>query len=108
MEADTGLIENIKNAAKPRADLRGEANALGFAAGKRGRGTIQAKVAEAHGEQKIDAFRDFFERARGDFLLAFGELGDHLVHSGPRGAKRKGGEIGDGPPSKLDGQRFGT
>src|SRR5467141_461980 len=35
VEADAGLVENIENAAEARADLRGEANALGFAAGKR-------------------------------------------------------------------------
>src|SRR5205807_8708592 len=103
VEADTGLVENVENAAKPRADLRSEADALGFAAGERGGGAVQAEVAEANGEQEIDALGDFCERSCRDFSLALGKLREHLVDCGARGGERKGREIGNGPAGKLDG-----
>ena len=70
VQADGGLVENIEHAAKARADLRGQANALGFAAGKRGGGAIEAEIAEADGEQEIEALGDFFQRTSGDLFLA--------------------------------------
>jgi len=38
MKADGGLVEDVENAAQARSDLRGEADALALAAGKRGSG----------------------------------------------------------------------
>src|SRR6266567_7252666 len=108
MQADAGLIQNVENATEARTDLRGEADALGFAAGERGGGAVQAEIAEAHGEQEIDAFGDFFQRARGDFLLALGELRENLANSGSRGAERERGEVGDGQASEFDCERFGS
>ena len=70
MQTDAGLIENVENAAKTRAYLRGEADALSFAAGERCSGTIETEIAETDVEQEIDAFGDFFERSRGNFFLA--------------------------------------
>ena len=84
MEADARLVENVENTAQARADLRGQSNALSFAAGERGGGTIQAEIAETYSKQKIDAFRDLFERARGDFFLSGGKLRKNLVHGGTR------------------------
>ena len=34
MQANGGLVEDVENAAQPGTDLRGEANALAFSAGK--------------------------------------------------------------------------
>ncbi len=42
MQPDGRLVEHIHHAREARADLRGQANALGLAAGKRARGTVQA------------------------------------------------------------------
>src|SRR4029077_11771433 len=70
VQADAGLVENVKDTAKARTDLRGEANALGFAAGKRSSRAIEAEIAEADGKQEIEALGDFFEGALGDFFLA--------------------------------------
>jgi len=77
-----GLVENIENAAKARADLRGEADALGFAAGKRGGGAIQTEIAEADGEEEIDALETSFEGTGSDFFLALGELHENLSTAG--------------------------
>ena len=39
MQADRRLVEHVEHAGEARADLRGEANALAFAAGQGSRGT---------------------------------------------------------------------
>src|SRR5882724_7680756 len=108
VQAYAGLIENVENAAKARTDLRGEADALGFAAGERSRGTVEAQITKAHSEQKIDALGNFFERTSGDFLLALRELRKNFVDRGPCGAERERGEIGDGQAAELDRERFGA
>ena len=43
VQADGRLVEHVEHAAQARADLRGQANALRFAAGKRGGGTVQVR-----------------------------------------------------------------
>ena len=67
--------------------MRGQADALSFAAGKRGGGAVQAEIAETDGQQEIDALGDFFKRARGDFFLALGELRENFIHGRSRGAE---------------------
>ena len=79
VETDGGFVENVEDSAKARADLRGQANALGFAAGERGGGAVEAEIAEADGEEKVEALGDFFERAGGDVALALRELGENFV-----------------------------
>src|SRR5258708_17225471 len=70
VEADARLVKNVKNATQARTDLRGQADALGFATGKRGGGTIQAKIAKADGEQELDTLGNFFQRTRRDLFLS--------------------------------------
>ena len=48
MEADGRLVEHVKNATQIRAELRREADALGFATGERGHPATQLQVAEAN------------------------------------------------------------
>ena len=87
VQADGRLVEHVEHAAQLRADLRRQANALRFAAGKRCGGAIQAEVAEADGEQEIETRGDFGERAAGDVGLA---LRSGLCESRPRrDARRK-------------------
>ena len=73
MQADGRLVENIQNAAQPRADLRGQADALGFAAGERGRGTVEAQVVQPDFGEELKTVADLLDEARGDLPLAFGE-----------------------------------
>ena len=47
-----------------------KANALRLSAGKRGRGTIEAEITQAHGEQKIQALGHLFQRITQQFLFA--------------------------------------
>ena len=46
MQADRGLIENVHDADQSGADLAGEADALGFAAGQRLRAAVQRQIVE--------------------------------------------------------------
>ena len=88
MEPDARLIENVENAAKPGADLSGEADALRFAARKRGSGTVQAEIAKADGEQKINALGNFFERTRGNFFLPLSKMRKDFRNGGARSTER--------------------
>ena len=74
MQSDGRLIQDIQHAAKFRTDLRRQADALGFAARKRGGGTREAQVIEADGGEKFEPIANLFDDARGDLLLALVEL----------------------------------
>jgi len=56
-----GSSEDVEDAPQAGADLGSETDALGFAAGERGGGTAEAQIAEAHGEEEVEALSDFFE-----------------------------------------------
>ena len=84
VQADGRLVEHIQHAAQPRTDLRRQANALGFAARKRGGRAVEGEIAEPDGEQKIEPFGDFGERAPGDLALPQSELRAHFVHGRAR------------------------
>ena len=53
MQSDAWFIEDIKNAGQTGADLRGQPNALRFAAGKRAALAIEREIAEPDFEQKF-------------------------------------------------------
>ena len=74
VEADGGLVEHVEHAAQPRADLRGEADALAFAAGERGGIADQREIVEADGAEEFEALDDFAADAVGDERFARGEV----------------------------------
>ena len=59
MEADRRLIENIEHTAKPRSDLRREADALALAAGQRVGRPIEAQVVQPDGVEKFQPIANF-------------------------------------------------
>ena len=71
VQADRGLVEHVEHAAKPRADLRGEADTLALAAGERRRRAVEREVVEAdavapgevHGARPVECA---FERERSE------------------------------------------
>ena len=66
VEADGWLVEHIEHAAKVRAELCGEADALGFAAGECVARAVELQVTEADALQKCEAARDFRQDVAGD------------------------------------------
>ncbi len=93
VQADRRLVQHVQHAAQFRADLRGQANALRFTAGKRGRGTIQADVIQAHRGKKLEAPADFIQHAAGDLHLALAEF--PVPHRHQRARDRQRGEFRD-------------
>ena len=69
MQADGGLVQHIKHAGQPRADLRGEPDALAFAAGKRAGIAAEREIIEADIVEEAQALADFLQDARGDLVL---------------------------------------
>ena len=59
MQADARFVQNIENAGQTGADLRGEPNALRFAAGKRAAFAIEREIIESDFEQKLQARINF-------------------------------------------------
>ena len=66
MQADGRLVQHVEHAAQLRADLRGQADALRFAAGERGGGAVQAQVIQPDGGEKLQAAADFVQHAARD------------------------------------------
>ncbi len=74
MEADGGFVEDVEDSAEAGADLRGEADALAFAAGQGGGGAVEGEIAEAYGVEKFEALDDLALEAVGDDAFAAGEV----------------------------------
>ena len=74
VEADAGLVEDVEDAAEAGADLRGEADALAFAAGEGGGAAVEGEVAEAYGVEEFEALDDLALEAVGDDAVASGEV----------------------------------
>ena len=88
VQSDARLIEHVQHAAQSRTDLRGQPNALRFAAGKCSGRTLQAEIAQPHRKEKINAFGNFLQRPRRNFFLPLAQLPKDFVHRGPRRAQR--------------------
>ena len=72
MQSDARLVEHVKNAGQTRADLRGEANTLRFAAGQRPTLAIQGEIAESDLDEKLQSRLDFVQHVVNDGPLLFG------------------------------------
>ena len=70
VQTDGGFVQHVQHAAQPRTDLRGQADALAFAAGKRGRVAVQRKIAQPDGIQKLQPLHDLAAQPFGDQRLA--------------------------------------
>jgi hypothetical protein len=103
-KADGGLVENVEHAAQPRADLRGQADALALAAGERGGVAVEREVVEADGAEKLQPLDDLAADALGHQRLARREA--EVDGGRERAVERQGGEVGDGEAADLDRQRL--
>ena len=108
VQADGRLVQHVEHAAQARADLRGQANALRFAAGERGGRAVQAQIAEAHREQKIEALGNFRERRPATVALAQRQSIANAIDGGTRLADCQRGEIGDGETADFHGEALRT
>ena len=74
VEPDRRLVEHVQHADQAGADLAGQADALGLAAGQRAGRAGQREVVEAHVEQEAHAGVDLLHDPLGDHAVALGEL----------------------------------
>jgi len=82
MQPDGGLIEDVKDAAEARADLRGEAYALAFAAGEGCGGAVERQIAEAYSVEELEALDDLPLQAIRDEALTAGGAPGFVVGMG--------------------------
>ena len=103
VQPDGRLVEHVQHTDEPAADLAGQPDALGLAAGQRGRRAVQVEVVEADVAQEADAGVDLLEHPLGDEHLALGQLepGQHLAGL----ADGQRAELVDAVPVDGDRQR---
>ncbi len=106
MQTDGGLIQHVEHAAKFRADLGREADALSFAARKRGSRPAQRNVAEPNLVQKLKAFGDLMHDATGNRFFAARQL--DLARRFQRARDRQRGEIRNRHAVHFHRQAFRT
>ena len=66
MQADGGLVQDVEHAHQPRADLAGQPDALGLAAGERGGGAVECQVVQADVGEEPEPAADLLEQLLGD------------------------------------------
>ncbi len=101
VQTDRRLVENVQDADESGADLGGQADALGLAAGERAGRPVQGEVVQTDVDQEPQSFVDLLQHPLGDLLVAGaelqlaqevravadghpGDLGDRLPHDGDR------------------------
>ena len=69
VQADGGLVEHVEDPGQSGTDLRGEADALALAAGKRAGGPREREVFQTDIDQELQALVDLLQDAPGDLAL---------------------------------------
>src|SRR6185369_17079581 len=77
MKTNRRLVEHVKHAAQLRSDLGRESNALAFAAGKRGRRSIEGEITQTDSLQKAQAANDLAQYRTSNLFFSSIEL--HLL-----------------------------
>ncbi len=87
VQADRRFVEHVEHAGQARADLRGQPDALAFAARQRAGIARQAQIFEADIVEEAQALADFLEDAHGDLVL----LGVERLPAAPRTSRGQRG-----------------
>ena len=74
MKADGGFVEDVEDALEIGAELRGEADALGLAAGESGGGAVELEVAESNLIEEVEALHNLGENVTADLEIASGKF----------------------------------
>ena len=94
VQADGGLVQHVEHAGQPRADLRGEPDALALAARQRAGRARQRQIVEPDVDQELQPLADLLEDAGGDLVLLLGQLlrqlGEPRVGGADRHIRRPG------------------
>ena len=74
VQTDGRLVEHVHHTHESGADLAGKTDALRFTAGKRGGGSIQSEIIEAHVDKKLKSLVDLSQNPRGDLAAISRQL----------------------------------
>ena len=107
VQPDGGLVQHIEHAGEAGADLRGQPDALAFAARQAARAARQSEIIEPDVDQEPQPLIDLAQDARGDFLPLGVEFFRQGLEPGRRLADRKLGNLADMPMVDLDRQSLG-
>ena len=91
MESDAGLIQNIAHPHQSGTDLGGQADALGFSAGKSAGGSGQRQIVQPHVHQKSHSRPDFLQHLPANKHLLPGKL--HVFQKSVQGIDGHGGNV---------------
>src|SRR5699024_10434571 len=105
VQADTGFVQYVQHAHQARADLGGQPDPLGFAAGEGGRCAGHGQVAQADVEQEPEPGVDLPEHLGGDGCFAFAEL--HPVQERLGVLDGQVAQFGDGLPAHAHREHLG-
>ncbi len=106
MQPDRRLVEHVKHARQPGADLRGEADALAFAAGERAGGPRQRQVLQADVIQEFQPVANFLQDARCDFGLLLREGLRNFLEPDVRSLDREITHFADVLAADFHGERL--
>ena len=93
VQADGRLIQHIEHTAQLRPQLGSQADALGLAAGKRGRRAVEREIPQSHALQETQARRNLRHHIAGNLSLAPGEL--PAFHHRQSSIGRQGADFGN-------------
>ncbi len=103
VQADGGFIEHVEDSAQAAADLRGQTDALHFAAGKRGGGPGKRQVVQTHVHQELQSVANLAGHFAGHFALGLRRLPALKFLQQP--AQRQAAEFVDRPAGRKNGDR---
>ena len=106
VQADARLIENVEHAHERGADLRGQPDALRFAAGERRRGAREREILQTDALQKTETAADLLDDAPGDHCLHIGQLRFERVKEAQTLRYGEIAELGDIHSADGDGEDF--
>ncbi len=92
VQADGGLVEHVHHAHQAGADLAGQTDALGLAAGQGLGAALQGQIVQPHVDQELQPVADLLEDLLGDLSTAAAEL--ELVEVIERPAHRQAHHVG--------------
>ena len=106
VQADRGLVEDIKHVDQLRADLRGEADTLALAARERARRTRQRQVPQPYVHQEAQAFADLLDDLLRDLPLLAGHIVLDVRHPLRKFGDRHGRHVGNALAADAELERL--
>ena len=107
VQPDRRLVEHVEHAREPRADLRGEPDALAFAARQRARCARQREIFEPDVDQEFEPVADFLEHPHRDLVLLGTEPAGQFGEPFAGVLDRHLGDLADVQAADLHAQRLG-